>query len=135
MKDAKQVTKIDEKPSNILAEYYDILTCPSCFYVRWMWILGFPIGIYGSYWINTILYWLFISYGLAQEDYGIFAVISGFTGLIVSCCCNCFWGIGYFGKKNTYLAYGQESYMLISNLLVISPEVIVSDKRFTKIND
>lgn len=42
--------------------------------------------------------------------------------------------IGYFGKKNTYLAYGQESYMLISNLLVISPEVIVSDKRFSKIN-
>lgn len=42
--------------------------------------------------------------------------------------------IGYFGKKNTYLAYGQEAYMLISNLLVISPEVIVSDKRFNKIN-
>ena len=42
--------------------------------------------------------------------------------------------IGYFGKKNTYLAYRQEAYMLISNLLVISPEVIVSDKRFNKIN-
>ena len=42
--------------------------------------------------------------------------------------------IGYFGKKNTYLAYGQEAYMLISNLLVISPEVIVSDKRFNEIN-
>ena len=42
--------------------------------------------------------------------------------------------IGYFGKNNTYLAYGQEAYMLISNLLVISPEVIVSDKRFSKIN-
>ena len=42
--------------------------------------------------------------------------------------------IAYFGKKNTYLAYGQEAYMLISNLLVISPEVIVSDKRFNKIN-
>ncbi len=42
--------------------------------------------------------------------------------------------IGYFGKKNTYLAYGQEAYMLISNLLVISPEVIVSDTRFNKIN-
>ena len=42
--------------------------------------------------------------------------------------------IGYFGKKNTYLAYGQEAYMLISNLLVISHEVIVSDKRFSKIN-
>ena len=42
--------------------------------------------------------------------------------------------IAYFGKKNTYLAYGQEAYMLISNLLVISPEVIVSDKRFTKLN-
>ena len=42
--------------------------------------------------------------------------------------------IGYFGKNNTYLAYGQEAYMLISNLLVISPKVIVSDKRFSKIN-
>ena len=42
--------------------------------------------------------------------------------------------ISYFGKKNTYLAYGQEAYMLISNLLVISPEVIVSDKRFSKMN-
>ena len=42
--------------------------------------------------------------------------------------------IAYFGKKNTYLAYGQEAYMLISNLLVISPKVIVSDKRFSKIN-
>ena len=42
--------------------------------------------------------------------------------------------ISYFGKKNTYIAYGQEAYMLISNLLVISPEVIVSDKRFKKIN-
>ena len=42
--------------------------------------------------------------------------------------------IGYFGKKNTYLSYGQEAYMLISNQLVISPEVIVSDKRFNKIN-
>ena len=42
--------------------------------------------------------------------------------------------ISYFGKKNIYLAYGQEAYMLISNLLVISPEVIVSDKRFSKIN-
>ena len=42
--------------------------------------------------------------------------------------------ISYFGKKNIYLAYGQEAYMLISNLLVISPEVIVSDKRFSKMN-
>jgi N-dimethylarginine dimethylaminohydrolase len=42
--------------------------------------------------------------------------------------------INYFGKKNSYIAYGQEAYMLISNLLVISPEVIVSDKRFKKIN-
>ena len=42
--------------------------------------------------------------------------------------------INYFGKKNSYIAYGQEAYMLISNLLVISPEVIVSDKRFKKMN-
>jgi len=33
--------------------------------------------------------------------------------------------ISYFGEKNTYIAYGQEAYMLISNILVISPEVIV----------
>jgi len=42
--------------------------------------------------------------------------------------------VSYFGEKNTYIAYGQEAYMLISNLLVISPEVIVSDKRFKKMN-
>ncbi len=42
--------------------------------------------------------------------------------------------INYFGKNNTYIAYGQEAYMLISNLLVLSPEVIVSDKRFKKLN-
>ena len=42
--------------------------------------------------------------------------------------------INYFGKKNMYIAYGQEAYMLISNLLVLSPEVIVSDKRFKNMN-
>ena len=42
--------------------------------------------------------------------------------------------ISYFGENNIYAAYGQEAYMLISNLLVLSPEVIVSDKRFTKLN-
>ncbi len=42
--------------------------------------------------------------------------------------------INYFGKSNTYIAYGKEAYMLISNLLVLSPEVIVSDKRFKELN-
>jgi len=42
--------------------------------------------------------------------------------------------INYFGKSNSYIAHGQEAYMLISNLLVLSPEVIVSDKRFKKLN-
>ena len=42
--------------------------------------------------------------------------------------------ISYFGENNSYIAYGQEAYMLISNLLVISPKVIVSDKRFKKMN-
>ncbi len=42
--------------------------------------------------------------------------------------------INYFGENNIYAAYGQEAYMLISNLLVLSPEVIVSDKRFKKLN-
>ncbi len=42
--------------------------------------------------------------------------------------------INYFGKSNSYIAHNQEAYMLISNLLVLSPEVIVSDKRFKKLN-
>jgi len=42
--------------------------------------------------------------------------------------------INYFGKSNSYITHGQEAYMLISNLLVLSPEVIVSDKRFKKLN-
>ncbi len=42
--------------------------------------------------------------------------------------------INYFGKSNTYIAYGKEAYMLITNLLVLSPEVIVSDKRFKELN-
>jgi len=42
--------------------------------------------------------------------------------------------INYFGKSNSYIAHSQEAYMLISNLLVLSPEVIVSDKRFKKLN-
>ena len=33
-----------------------------------------------------------------------------------------------------YMAYGKEAFNLISNLLVLSPKVIVSDKRFSKIN-
>ena len=33
-----------------------------------------------------------------------------------------------------YMAYGKEAFNLVSNLLVLSPKVIVSDKRFSKIN-
>ena len=42
--------------------------------------------------------------------------------------------LNIFGENNVYLAYGEEAFNLISNLLVLSPKVIVSDKRFSKIN-
>ena len=42
--------------------------------------------------------------------------------------------LNIFGENNVYLAYGEEAFNLISNLLVLSHKVIVSDKRFSKIN-
>ena len=42
--------------------------------------------------------------------------------------------LNIFGENNVYMAYGKEAFNLISNLLVLSPKVIVSDKRFSKIN-
>ena len=42
--------------------------------------------------------------------------------------------LNIFGENNVYMAYGKEAFNLVSNLLVLSPKVIVSDKRFTKIN-
>ena len=42
--------------------------------------------------------------------------------------------IKLFGKTNIFLANKQESFLLTSNVLVISPEVIVSDFRFNRLN-
>eukprot|EP00942_MAST-04A_sp_MAST-4A-sp1_P005782 g5782.t1 len=100
MKDAKQQTSKDERSVHIWSEYKDILTNPSTFYVRWMLILWFPGGIMGSYYINTVLYWAFFSYGLAPEDLVWFGLAAYFTGMFVSCACNCVWGLGFFGKKS-----------------------------------
>ena len=104
MKDAKQVTTKDEKPKISCCccckEYCDLLTNPSCYYILYMLILNFPIYLYGSYVFHSVSYWLFITFGLAQEDYFVFALATYMTGLVMSCCCNCFWGIGFFGKTS-----------------------------------
>ena len=42
--------------------------------------------------------------------------------------------VNFFGENNVYMAHGKEAFNLVSNLLVLSPKVIVSDKRFSKIN-
>lgn len=42
--------------------------------------------------------------------------------------------IKLFGKTNIFLANKEESFLLTSNVLVISPEVIVSDFRFKRLN-
>jgi N-dimethylarginine dimethylaminohydrolase len=42
--------------------------------------------------------------------------------------------IKLFGKTNIFLANKEESFLLTSNVLVISPEVIVSDFRFNRLN-
>ena len=42
--------------------------------------------------------------------------------------------IKLFGKKNIFLASQKEAFMLTSNVLVISPEIIVSDSKFKRLN-
>jgi len=42
--------------------------------------------------------------------------------------------IKLFGKKNIFLASREEAFMLTSNVLVISPEIIVSDLKFKRLN-
>ena len=42
--------------------------------------------------------------------------------------------IKLFGRKNIFFANAQESYMLSSNVFVISPNVIVSDHKFKRLN-
>ena len=42
--------------------------------------------------------------------------------------------IKLFGKKNIFLASLEETFMLTSNVLVISPEIIVSHSKFKRLN-
>ena len=42
--------------------------------------------------------------------------------------------IKLFGKKNIFLASPEEAFMLTSNVLVISPEIIVSHSKFKRLN-
>ena len=42
--------------------------------------------------------------------------------------------IKLFGRKNVFLANSRESFMLVSNVFVISPEVIVSHVNFKRLN-
>ena len=42
--------------------------------------------------------------------------------------------IKLFGKKNIFLATPEETFMLTSNVLVISPEIIVSHSKFKRLN-
>ena len=42
--------------------------------------------------------------------------------------------IKFFGRKNVFLANLRESFMLISNVFVISPEVVVSHTNFKRLN-
>ena len=42
--------------------------------------------------------------------------------------------IKLFGKKNIFLASPEETFMLTSNVLVISPEIIVSHSKFKRLN-
>ena len=42
--------------------------------------------------------------------------------------------INFFGRKNVFLADSRESFLLTSNVFVISPEVVVSNKGFKRLN-
>ena len=42
--------------------------------------------------------------------------------------------INFFGRKNVFLANSRESFLLTSNVFVISPEVVVSNKGFKRLN-
>ena len=42
--------------------------------------------------------------------------------------------IKFFGRKNVFLANSRESFMLTSNVFVISPEVVVSHLMFKRLN-
>ena len=42
--------------------------------------------------------------------------------------------INYFGESNVFIANSDETFELTSNVLVISPDVIVSNKKFNRLN-
>ena len=45
------------------------------------------------------------------------------------------WLVNYFGKENIFEITADEMYQMFSNVFSISPEVIVSEKNFTRLND
>lgn len=45
------------------------------------------------------------------------------------------WLVEYFGKENVFEITSNEMYQMFSNVFSISPEVIVSEKNFTRLNE
>ncbi len=45
------------------------------------------------------------------------------------------WLVDFFGKENTFEITSDEMYQMFSNVFSISPEVVVSEKNFTRLND
>jgi len=45
------------------------------------------------------------------------------------------WLVDFFGKENIFEISAEEMYRMFSNVFSISPEVIVSEKSFTRLND
>ncbi len=44
------------------------------------------------------------------------------------------WLVNYFGKENVFEITAEEMYQMYSNVFSISPEVVVSEKNFTRLN-
>ena len=45
------------------------------------------------------------------------------------------WLVDYFGKENIFEITGDEMYRMFSNVFSISPEVVVSERNFTRLNN
>jgi len=45
------------------------------------------------------------------------------------------WLVDFFGKENVFEIASEEMYQMFSNVFSISPEVVVSEKNFTRLND
>lgn len=45
------------------------------------------------------------------------------------------WLVDYFGKENIFEITSEEMYRMFSNVFSISPEVVVSEQNFTRLND